>query len=57
MVLADGGSPITGMAGALGGALGANIIAVDGPVMSNAAGFEAKAVTFAAKLAKIESQQ
>ena len=57
VVLAGGGSPIAGMAGALGGALGANIIAADGPVMSNAAGFETKAVAFAAKLAKIESQQ
>ena len=57
VVLAGGGSPIAGMADALGGALGANIIAVDDPVMSNAAGFEAKAVAFAAKLAKVESQQ
>ena len=56
-VLAGGGSPIAGMVGALGGALGANIIAADGPVMSNAAGFEARAVAFATKLAKVESQQ
>ena len=57
VVLAGGGSPIAGMVGALEGALGANIIAVDDPVMSNAAGFEAKAVAFATKLAKVESQQ
>ena len=56
VVLAGGGSLIPGMAGALSGAIGANIIAVDDPVMSNAAGFEAKAVAFAARLAKAESQ-
>ena len=56
VVLAGGGSPIAGMVGALGGALGANM-AVDDPIMSNAAGFEAKAVAFATKLAKVESQQ
>ena len=44
VVLAGGGSPIAGMVGALEGALGANIMAVDDPIMSNAAGFEAKAV-------------
>ena len=56
VVLAGGGSPIAGMAGALGGALGANM-AVDDPVMGIVAGFEARAVAFAAKLAKVESQQ
>ncbi len=57
VVLAGGGSPIPGMVGALEGALGANIIAADDPVMSNAAGFEGRAAAFAASLAKVESQQ
>ena len=57
IMLAGGGSLIPGMADALGGALGAGIVTVDDPVMSNAAGFEAKAAAFADRLAKIESPQ
>ena len=51
VVLAGGGSLIPGMAEALGAALGREITAVKDPVMSNAVGFESKAVGIVGRVA------
>ena len=57
VVLAGGGSQMPGMGEALGSAMKCRIITVDDPVMSNAIGFEAKAASIVARLAKEQSPE
>ena len=57
VVLAGGGSQMPGMGEALGSAMKRRIITVDDPVMSNAIGFEAKAASIVARLAKEQSPE
>ena len=57
VILTGGGSQMPGMGEALGSAMKRRIVTVDDPVMSNAIGFEAKASSMVARLAKEQSPE